>query len=73
MGKQEQGGGGGSIAQWLAYLLPDPFALSSVPKNPKIYSEVQIINFSEGNKLHWLEESGQWLENVDQTQQVLAS
>ena len=32
-----------------------------------------IIDVAEVNQLHWLEESRQWLENVDQTHLVLAS
>ena len=33
----------------------------------------KIIDVAEANQQRWLEESGQWLENVDQTLQVLAS
>ena len=33
----------------------------------------KIINLAEVNQQCWLEESGQWLENVDQTHLVLAS
>ena len=32
-----------------------------------------FLNVAEVNQLCWLEESGQWLENVDQTYLVLAS
>ena len=52
---------GGSIAQWLAYLLRYPSALSSITSDPKF------------NQRHCLEESGQWLENVDQTDLVQQS
>ena len=31
------------------------------------FSEEKIIDVAEVNQLHWLEESGQWLENVDRT------
>ena len=33
----------------------------------------KIIKFAEVNQRRWLEESGQWLENVDWTYLVLAS
>ena len=36
-------------------------------------SEEKIINIAEVNQWRWLEESVQWLENVDQTHLVLAS
>ena len=36
-------------------------------------SEEKIINVAEVKQRRWLEESGQWLENVDQTHLVLAS
>ena len=55
----------GSIAQWLAYLLPDPAALGSIPSIPK------LVNVAEFNQRRCLEESGQWLENVVQTHLVL--
>ena len=32
-----------------------------------------MINVAEVNQRRWLEESGQWLENVDQTHLVLDS
>ena len=34
---------------------------------------IKIIHFAEVNQQRWLEESGQWLENVHQTHLVLAS
>ena len=37
------------------------------------FFEEKIINVAEVNSQHWLEESGQWLDNVDQTHLVLAS
>ena len=37
------------------------------------FFEEKIINVAEVNQQHWLEESGQWLDNVDQTHLVLAS
>ena len=33
----------------------------------------KIIHVSEVNERHWLEESGLWLENVDNAHLVLAS
>ena len=33
----------------------------------------KIINITEVNQWRWLEESGQWLENVDRTHLVLVS
>ena len=33
----------------------------------------KIINVAEVNQQRWLEENGQWLENVDQTHLGLAS
>ena len=64
---------GGILAQKLAYLLLDPAAPGSIPCGPKIFSEEKIVNITEVNQRHCLEESGQWLENVDQTHLVLAS
>ena len=31
-------GGGGSIAQWFAYLRPDPASLGLIPSIPEIFS-----------------------------------
>ena len=61
--------GEGSVAQWLAYLLPDPAALGSIPSNTKKFSE-EIFH---DNQWCCLEESGHWLDNVDQTHLVLGS
>ena len=36
-------------------------------------SEEQIIDVAEFNQWRWLEETGQWLENVDQIHPVLAN
>ena len=62
----------GRIAQWLAYLLPGLAAPGSIPGNILV---VKIVDNNEGNQQHCLEESEQWLENVDQIQYnlVLAS
>ena len=55
-----------SMAQWLAYLLPDPAALGSIPSIPII--DIVVVN--QQRRLH---ESGLWLENFDRTHLVLAS
>ena len=62
---------GGSIAQWLAYLLPYIAALGLIPSIPKNVSEVNIIEVAEVNQWCWLVYSGQWLENVDKTHLVI--
>ena len=62
---------GGSIAQQLAYLLPEPAAPSLIPSIPKKISEEKIIDVAEDNQQRWLKESGQWLENVDRTKKKL--
>ena len=59
-----------SVVKWLAYLLPDPAAPGLIPSIPKIFSEKNIAQVGEVNQWCWLEESGQWLENVDRTHQV---
>ena len=38
-----------------------------------MFSDGKIIDIAEVNQWRWLEESGQWLENVDRTHLVLAS
>ena len=37
------------------------------------FSEETHVKVAEVYKRHWFEESGQWLENVDQTHLILAS
>lgn len=46
---------GGSIAHWLAYLLLDPAALSSIPSILKRISEEEIFDFAEVNQQRGLE------------------
>ena len=58
---------GGTIAQWLAYLFPDPAALGLIPSVSGIFLEKKIVNVSEVNQQCCLEESEQWLENIDRT------
>ena len=43
------------------------------PAFPTCFSEGKNVNVAEGYLLRYFEESGQWLENVDQTHLVLAS
>ena len=62
--KLKGGGDEGSIAQWLAYL---------IPSIPQTISDEKLVDVAEVVQLHCLEESGQWLENVDQMHVVLAS
>ena len=64
---------GGSIAQWLSYLLLEPAAPGSIPSIPENFSEEKIVNVAEVNLRGSLEENGPWIENVDQTNLVLAS
>ena len=58
------------MAHLLAYLLLDPAAQGLIPK--KIFRG-KIVNVAEVNQGRYLEESGQWLENVVRTQLVPAS
>ena len=59
---------GGSVEQLLAHLLPYPAAPGSI----LTVFEHKIVNVVEVNQRLCLEESGQWLENIDQTHLVLA-
>ena len=54
----------------MEYLLPDPTARGFIPS--KKNSEEKIIDVAEVNQWRWVEESEQWVENVDQTHQVVA-
>ena len=56
-----------------AYLHLDPAAPGSISSIPKKFPEEKIVNVAEVNQRPCLEESGQWLENVNQTHLVLAS
>ena len=62
------GGGGGNIAQWFAYLLPDPAAPGLIPSIAKNISEEKIVDVPEAHHQRRLEESGEWL---DRTQLVV--
>ena len=63
----------GSIAQGLAYFLPDPVAPGLIPSIHKKYSEEKIVDVSKGNQRRCSEVSVQWLEDVVWTFLVLAS
>ena len=52
-------------------MLPEPAAPDSIPSIPKIYSAEKIADVDKVNQRHCLEESEQWLENVDRTHPVL--
>ena len=56
---------GGSKAQWLAYLLPYPAALGFIPSIPNKNSEEKNVNNAEVNQRSCLEQSLQWLQNVE--------
>ena len=64
---------GGTIALWLEYLLPDPTAPGLIPSIPEFFFRGKMVDAAEVNQRRCIEESGQWLENVDQTHLVLAS
>ena len=61
---------GDRLAQWLAFLHPDPVVMGSIPSIPKTFSEVKIVDVAEVNQRHCLKESGQWLENLNRTHLV---
>ena len=52
-------------------MLPVPAALSSIPNIPKKFIG-KYVDVAEVNQRGCLEESGQWLENVDGTHLALA-
>ena len=54
-------------------MLPDPAAPNLIPSILEIFSEEKIVDVAEVNQQRCLEESGQWLENVDRTHPPLAS
>ena len=49
----------------VTYLLLDPAALGTDPGIPEIFAEEKTVDTAEVNQRCCLEESGQWLENVD--------
>ena len=56
----------------VAYLLLTQQPQFRLPVFPKIFRG-KIIDVAEVKQWHWLGESGQWFENVDQSLLVLAS
>ena len=67
---------GSSIAQWLAYLLPDPATPGSIPSIRELFFREKIVNVAEVNQqrcLEYLEESGLGLDNIDQSHWLVAS
>ena len=56
-----------------SYLLPDPPAPGSIPIIPEKNFREKIIDVAEVDQQRFLEGSWQWLENVVQNHQVLAS
>ena len=56
----------------VAYLLLTQQPQIRLPVFQKMFRG-NIIDVAEVNQRRWLEESGQWLENVDRTHLVLAS
>ena len=66
-------GGGGSIAQLLAFLLLDPATPDLICSVPEIFSDEQIIDIAKVNKRSWFVESREFLGNVEQTHVVTAS
>ena len=54
-------------------LASHPTAPGLIPSVPTKKFRGKIINVAEVNQRRWLEESGQWQENVDQTHLVLVS
>ena len=47
--------------------------MGSIPSMPKKISEEKIVNIAKVYQWRCLEESGQWLENIDRIHLVLAS
>ena len=62
-----------SKAYWLANLHPDPAAPGLISSIPKIVFRGKIAVVVEVYHQRWLEEGGEWLENVDPTYLVLVS
>ena len=54
-------------------MLPDPAVPHLILSIPEKFSEEKIVDGADVDKRRCLKESGQWLENVDQTYVKLAS
>ena len=65
--------GGGQHSTIVSYLLRDPAAPALIPSIPPKKFRGEIIDVTKVYRWRCLEESDQWLENVDQDHQVLAS
>ena len=57
-------GGGGSIEQWLPYLLLNQAAPGLIPSIPQKICEEKNVDVAEVYQQRCLEESGQWLKYV---------
>ena len=67
------GGVGGRGSTMVGILAFGPTCPRFDSKHPRISLEEKIIDVAEINPWHCLEESGQWLENLDQTHIMLHS
>ena len=54
----------GHLAQWLAYLHPDPSAPGLISTSLKKFSEEIFFDVADVNQRHCLGGREQWLENV---------
>ena len=53
-------------------LVSRPEAPALIPSIRKIFTDKKLSMIAEVYQMHWFEESGLWLENVDRTHLVLA-
>ena len=58
---------------WIQSLLPDPAAPGAIPSVSNKFSEEKIVDVVEVSQQSCLEESGQWLENIEWNRLVQAS
>ena len=63
----------GQISPTVSILASRPTAPNSIPSIPQKISDEYIVNVAKVNQWRCLEESEQWLENVDRTHEILAS
>ena len=61
------------MAQWLAYLLPDPSAPGFDSQHSRYIFRGKNVKVAEDNRRRCLEASEQWLGNIDRSYLVLAS
>ena len=57
----------------VSMLASKPSCPGFIPGIPKYFSDKTIVDAAEVNQLRYLEESGQWLENVDLNHRALVS